>query len=434
MEGIIVLSKKEAHRVRVMEQVVLKSITLTQASELLELSYRQCKRLKSRYIIDGVAGLAHGNRGRKRRNGLDISDRQAILSLFENRYKGCNDTHFTELLKEREGIVLSRETVRQILRSSGRTPKRKRRPPRHRSRRPRKDVRGVMIQWDGSPHRWFGPDNPPCCLMAAVDDAEGTLLGALFVPVESSVAYLRLLEMVLRRHGIPLSVYHDRHSSLVRNDDHWSLDEQLMGTQYPTHVGRVFEELGVASIPANSPQAKGRIERAFGVLQDRMIEEMRLAGITGIESANRWLEEVYIDRYNARFGKKATKGGSAFRKISKQEIHHHLCFAYEATVGNDNCVRLGGVMIDIPKGKNGLGYQKKRALVKQHLDGTWTVWLKGGKIASHKTTEFKQPVRSWKRRNKKSDTKEKQAIQVYISSKPAPPSRGHFPVAVRGTY
>lgn len=207
-----------------------------------------------------------------------------------------------------------------------------------------------------------------------------------------------------------------------------------MGVQYPTHVGRVLGELEITSICANSPQAKGRIERAFGVLQDRMIGEMRLDGIIDIESANRWLEQVFIDRHNARFAKKGAKGGSAFRKISKQEIYHHVCFAYEATVGNDNCIRLGGMIIDIPKGKNGAGYAKKRALVKQHLDGAWTVWLGDKKIASHKATGFKEPIRSWKQRNKKKDARARQATQVYISSKPAPPPKGHFPVAVRGTY
>jgi len=139
-----------------------------------------------------------------------------------------------------------------------------------------------MMQWDGSPHYWFGPDNPPRCLMAAVDDAASSILALLFVPVESSLAYLRLLDMVLRRHGVPLSVYQDRHRALVRADDYWSIEEQLLGRQYPTHGGRVLQELDIQPICALSPQAKGRIERLFGVLQDRLVAEMALHGITTI--------------------------------------------------------------------------------------------------------------------------------------------------------
>jgi transposase len=433
MKGLIALSKKEAHRVEVMEQVVLGRIGLKMASQLLDLSYRQSRRIKTRYSALGIAGLCHGNRGKQSANAMDPAVRSRILSLHEDRYSGLNDSHFTELLAQREGIGVSRESVRRILRSAGKGPKRKRRPPKHRSRRPRKPTPGIMAQWDGSPHRWFGPNHPPVCLMAAVDDADGKLLGALFIAAESSEGYLRLLAMMLRRHGVCLSIYHDRHSSLVRNDDHWSREEQLQGYQYPTHVGRVLEELGVASIPANSPQAKGRIERKFGVLQDRMIEDMRLEGIVGVQAANRWIEETYIARHNAKFGKEPSGEGSAFRKISARQIHHIVCFAYEATVGNDNCVRLGGLLIDIPKGKGGVSYAKKRVLVRQHLDGTWSVWLGDEKIGSHNATEFKEPVRSWKSRNGEAAGKRGETMQVYVSSKPAPRTKGHFPVAVKGT-
>ena len=154
-----------------------------------------------------------------------------------------------------------------------------------------------MIQWDGSPHPWFGKRHPPCCLLAAVDDATTTLLAALFTPAESSEGYLRLLEEVLGTHGIPMAIYHDQHSSLVRTDGHWSLQEQMQGRQFPTHVGRVLEEMGIESIPATSPQAKGRIERTFGTLQDRLMPELRLANIASIQSANAWLTADFIPRY-----------------------------------------------------------------------------------------------------------------------------------------
>ncbi|MDI6765188.1 MAG: ISNCY family transposase, partial [Thermodesulfobacteriota bacterium] len=421
------MSRKEAHRARVMRELVAGRIGLREAAGVMRVCYRQAKRIRKRFLKKDIEGLIHGNRGRRPANAMESSLRDRIFDLHEENYFDFNDTHFTEKLEECEGIVTSRETVRQILRARGTKAKRRRRPPRHRRRRPPKERKGVMVQWDGSPHHWFGPNNPPCCLLNVVDDADNDLLAGLFVPAESSEGYLRLVAMLLERHGIPLSSYHDRHTTLTRTDDYWSIEEQLQGFQYPTHVGRVLEELGIESIKAGSPQAKGRVERKNGILQDRMIPEMRLKGIQDIQTANEWLKNEYMKHHNARFTKKAAKEGSAFTPISKEQIYHTVSFAYEATVGNDNCVRLGGLIIDIPPGKNGRSFAKKKVLVRQHLDGKWTVWLNKEKIAKHAATEFKEPVRSWKRRNSKPNSRAKEALQVYIASKPAPPQRGHFP-------
>ncbi|MFH1865141.1 MAG: ISNCY family transposase, partial [Candidatus Eisenbacteria bacterium] len=375
MRGNIILSQREVHRAAVLDQVAQGALSLREAAELMCISYRQARRVNSRYREQGLASLAHGGRGRPAANAIDPELRARVIELHEQSYSNFNDTHFAEMLDEKEDITISREMVRTILRHAGKPPKRRRRPPRHRSRRPRKLRRGIMMQWDGSPHHWFGEDRPPCCLMGAIDDADSSLLGALFVPAESSVGYLRLLDMVLKRHGKPLSAYHDRHTILIRGDDHWSLEEQILGEQFPTHVGRVLRELGIEPIPANSPQAKGRIERSFGIMQDRLIAELEFHGITDIGNANTWLEEVFIDRYNSRFAKKPEFPGSAFRKISTKDRYLKIAFAYLATVANDNCVRLGGLAIDIPPGKRRRGYAKAKVVVKQHLDGAWTVWL-----------------------------------------------------------
>ena len=229
MKGHIVLNQREAHRGHVMEQVALHALNLKEAAKIMQISYRQAKRVYKRWQQEGLDGLAHRNRGRSVSHALPPEAAAVVLALHEEVYSNFNDTHFTEALAEREGILLSREKVRQILRSAGIGPKRRRRAKRHHGRRPRKKQPGIMMQWDGSPHHWFGPGLDPCCLMSAIDDADSTLLGALFVPAESSVAYLRLLDMVLRRHGIPLSVYQDRHTALTRADDFWSHEEQLQG-------------------------------------------------------------------------------------------------------------------------------------------------------------------------------------------------------------
>jgi transposase len=424
MEGKIIMSRKEFQRMRVFREVAEKRMTLVVAAALIRTSYRQAKRLKARFAHADGKGLIHRNRGRTPANALNEDTRTRVIELHSQRYPDTNDTHFTELLREREGIDLGRETVRRILRGAGLPPKRRRRPPKHRSRRQRKERLGQMIQWDGSPHPWFGKRHPPCCLLAAVDDATTTLLAALFTPAESSEGYLRLLVGILEAHGIPMAIYHDQHSSLVRTDGHWSLQEQMQGRQFPTHVGRVLEELGIESIPATSPQAKGRIEKTFATLQDRLLPELRLANIADIPPANDWLKEHFIPRYNARFALSPVEGTSAFVPISKEKIHPRVAFAYEATVGNDNAVRLGGIVIDIPPGPARRSYAKANVLVRQHLDGSWTVSLESQQIAWHPPTPLREPVRSWKPRGKRDRGITRSDVQVYIASKPALPDMG----------
>ena len=435
MRGDITMSAEEVKRLRLMEQVEVGVITLERVSEALGLSYRHTKRLWRSYRLKGAIGLVHGNRGREPSNKKVNILNDKILKLFQDSYSCCNDTHYTELLSERESINLSRETVRKILRGAGIAPKRSRKCKKHRKRRERMSQRGHMILWDGSPHRWFGKDNPPCCLMSSVDDATGELLAAFFIETEGSVGYLLLLQKILVNHGIPLIAYHDWHTSLIRSDNQWSIEEQLQGRQYPTHIGRILEELGIRSIAANSPQAKGRVERSFGTLQDRLIAELMINNITEIKKANQWINSTFIKRYNQRFAIKPGNEQSSFRPISKDEIYKSVSFAYEATVGNDNCVRLGGLIIDIPPGKQNRGYAKQKVLVRQHIDGAWSVWLKNQLLTKYKSTTLREPIRSWKRRTPDKKIKGAESIiQVYINSKPAPSQRGHFPLAVKGTF
>ncbi len=246
----------------------------------MQVSYRHAKRLKGVASRDGPAGLVHGNTGRRPINAIAMELRQKIVELSRTNYASFNDTHFTEKLLSVEGIRISRETVRTTRREAGILPKRRRRPPRHRSRRARRPQEGMMVLWDGSAHQWFGQGHSPCCLVAAIDDATSRCLAARFFPFESSEAYLWLLHQMVTAHGIPLSIYQDRHSCLKRNDPHWTLEEQLRGRQDPTQVGWALEELSIEPIYALSPQAKGRIERLFGTLQDRLIAELQRAGNT----------------------------------------------------------------------------------------------------------------------------------------------------------
>jgi len=411
----IVMSQQELQRVKVLSQVVGCHLSLFEAAVLMGVSYRHAKRLKSVFAREGPKGLVHGNRGRHPPNWLGDQLRREVERLSKKKYRKHNDTHFTESLAEREGIFLSRDAVRRIRRDAGIPPKRKRRSKKHFKCRPRMELPGAMMLWDGSPHRWFGPDKPPCCLMAGVDDATSELLWGRFEQSETSLGYLRLLSGVVRRHGIPACVYQDGHSALFRNDEHWTLEEQIRGEQDPTQVGMVLRDLGIQAIRARSPQAKGRVERLFGTLQDRMIAEMSLDGIDTIEKANRWLEEVFIARYNKRFAVKPAKKGTLFRKPGRLDLDATLSFRYRATVANDNVVRLGGMLIDVPPGPGGRGYGKAKVDVRQLLDGTWRVYYQGKVIATYEATELKSPLRSHSKRKVKGS---ENWTWVYMESAP----------------
>jgi transposase len=433
MKELIILSRREAQRIQVLEQVVRESLSLKAGATLMKVCYRQAKRLVARYRREGPKGLAHRRRGRAAPNALGPEIRERVLALHREIYAQFNDTHFVEMLEEREGLRIGRETVRRWLREAGIRPKRRRRPPQHRSRRPRRPQIGLLMQWDGSPHHWFGPERPAVSLLHATDDATGTVLGALFRPHEDAIGYLRLLDLVLKRHGIPAAVYQDRHSALFRNDNHWSHEEELAGVRFPTHVGRVLQELGTETIPSFSPQGKGRIERQGGTFQDRLIAEMALANITAIDQANAWLEAVYLDRFNARFAKRPELPGTAFRKINAAQRYQLVSFAYEATVANDNTVRLGGLIIDLPPGPRRRSYARRRVLIRQHLDGAWTVWLEGQCIGRHGPTPLREPFRSRRPYQPGETRSTRHILQVYYETTPAPNPGGHFSLAVEGT-
>ena len=411
---IIAMSQRERQRYHLLKMVLDSKITLAHASRVMEVSYRQAKRLKKKLVTEGAKGLVHGNRGRPSPKALSSELAERILKLSVSTYTNFNDTHFTEKLKEREGITVSRDTVRRLRRASGIAAKRKRRPKKHHKRRPRKPQEGMMVLWDGSPHRWFGKDSPPCCLMAAVDDATGKLLEAFFIPHECSFGYLKLLEEIVTRYGIPLSIYQDRHGTLHRNDDNWTLDEQLAGEQEPTQVGWCLNSLGISPIFALSPQAKGRIERLFGVLQDRLIAEMELREITEIDEANEFLKTIFIEDHNRRFGLKPELCQRAWRKVAKGlDIKRTISFCYQGVVGNDNAVRLGGMVIDIPEGPKRRGYAKAKVEVRQLLDGSWRVYYRDTLIAQTDPTPLKEPIRAKPRRKPKARaTSEEQWIYM----------------------
>jgi transposase len=391
-------------------------ITLKEAGERIGVSYRQAKRIRKAVRERGAKGLIHGNVGRPPSNRIPEASHQLVLRLSREVYSEFNDIHFTEKLAEEEGVVLNRETVRKLRREAGVAPKRRRRAPKHRKRRERMAQEGWMVLWDGSPHPWFGPEHPPCCLMAAMDDGTGKLLAARFFPFEGASGYLWLLKTMVKQYGIPLVIYQDRHGALHRNDSHWTLEEQLAGRQEPTQVGLSLEALGIRPIAALSPQAKGRIEKLFGTLQDRLGAELRREGIHTLEEANRFLKR-FIKRFNHRFAVNPRESQKAWRKVPRDlDLDRIISFRYISVVGNDNTVRIGGLVLDVPPGPNRRSYAKAKVEVRQLLNGSWRIYYKDLLIAKHPCTTPRDPVRALHHRR---HTKGASSYQwVYIASAP----------------
>ena len=381
---LVPMSQRDLQRYHTLRLVVERRITGAQAVRSLGLSLRHVRRLTARLRRDGRRGLVHGNRGRPSGRRLAPALQQQILTLAQGRYAGLNTTHLTEKLQAAVGLRVSRPTVHRLLRAAGVARPRHRRPPRHRTRRERKAQAGLLVLWDGSPYAWLETRGPMCCLIGAVDDATGALLpGAAFVPAEDTVSYLRLLHTLVRTCGLPGSLYMDRHSIFHRNDAHWTLAEELRGRQDPTQVGRALEALGITPIYALSPQARGRIERLWGTLQDRLVAELRLAGIATPAAATAFLP-AFTAQFNARFARPAATTTPAWRPLPAGLDLDRICSLYtEATVLNDNTVRVRGTLIQIPPGPGGRGYGKARVEVRHLLEGTWRVYYQDRLLVTH---------------------------------------------------
>jgi transposase len=278
MKDRVTLNHKEQARATVIMMAIEGRCTTEEAAKLLQLSRRQVKRLKKALREEGPAGLAHGNRGREPAHAIRESERREVLELASRLYSGYNHTHLHEQLVAEQGIRLSRRSVARILTAAGLRSPRRRRPRRHRAWRERLPKEGMLLQVDGSHHDWLEGRGPRLVLVGAVDDATGELVHALFREQEDAQGYLMLLREVVRKRGVPLAWYSDRHGIFVRNDkEPWTLSEELAGHREPTQVARALEELGVNLILARTPQAKGRVERCWETLQDRLVKELRRA-------------------------------------------------------------------------------------------------------------------------------------------------------------
>ena len=378
MKERITLSKKEQKRLMVLNEVERGVMTSREAAELLGLSPRQVRRILAAYRKEGAQALVHGNRGRKPSNTLDESLKKRVVELAQSTYAGCNIQHFTELLAERENIVLSRSSIRLILLKAGIKSPRKRRAPRHRSRRERYPMEGMLLQIDGSYDDWLEGRGPYLTLTGAIDDATGKVPYGLFREQEDAQGYTILLRHIVENQGIPEALYHDGHGIFERSKkEPETIEEQLEGKRKPTQFGRIMEELGIISITALSPQAKGRIERLWGTFQDRLKSELRIAGASNADEANKVLYD-FLPRFNQRFAVPASEPGLVYRKppqgFNPDEV---FCFKYQRTVGRDNVVRFEGHRLQIMPTNGRSSYARAKVEVHERMDGSLAVYYKG---------------------------------------------------------
>jgi transposase len=375
------MSQRERHRLEAFARVRRGEITLVKASELLGLSYRQAKRCFGRYREEGDRGLVHRLRGRSSNRRTDAKRKRRVLAVYEKKYSDYGPTLAAECMQEEDGLEVAVETLRQWLLSAGLWRKRRRSRP-YRQRRPRKEYFGEMVQMDGSHHDWFEGRREKAVLMVMIDDATSEVF-AWFSEQETTIAAMEVFRGYVDRYGLPRALYVDR-DSIYRPDREATLAENLAGKEPTTQFGRAMKELDVELILAHSPQAKGRVERVNGTLQDRLVKALRRAKISDLATANRFLEEKFLAAFNRRFVRKAAKAGDLHRRVPRGvDLAQVLSIRETRLVQEDWTVRFENRWFQLAEVHQKLTLAGRQVTVCQRLDGGLEL-LYGGRALSYR--------------------------------------------------
>jgi len=361
-------------RAMTMQEVILRAMsgrqTWLQAADVLGISPRTMRRWKWKYETLGYDGLWDRRRRTPSPRRAPVAEVQRLLRLYRARYQGFNGRHFYEIARREHGVTLSYTFVKTALQGAGLLPKHRARG-RHRRRREPRPCFGELLHLDGSPHPWLAlvPEHRQT-LLHVIDDATKRVLYAQLVAAESTATVMRALHEVLETAGLPMALYTDRAG--------WAFHTPTAGAGPDgtklTQVGRALAQLGIEHIPAFSPQARGRSERVNRTLQDRLVNELRVARIRTVAAANRYLREQFIPRYNQTFSRPPADPTSAFVPLGRVDLDPMLCHQEERTVGQDNTVTLAGVRLQIQKQRGRRTCAGLRVLVRRHLDGSHSVW------------------------------------------------------------
>jgi len=377
-EDMIMARQGELKRLHVIQKVLEKVVKQVEAAEILSLSARQIRRIVKRIKIEGERGIIHKSRGRPSSRRIPGKIRDKVIQLYRKQYHDFGPTLATEKLRERDGIGISDETLRKWLMETGDW-KKVRRGRRHRQWRERKPQYGEMVQMDGSHHDWLEGRGSWCVLMGYIDDATGRVLGR-FYDYEGTIPAMDSFKGYIQKYGLPMSVYLDKHTT-YKSTGKPTIQDELNNTRPLSEFERALKELGVEVIHANSPQAKGRIERLFGTLQDRLVKEMRLRGIRTMEEANRFLEE-YLSWYNRRYGVCAKERGDLHRPVGRGvKLEEILCIQTERTLRNDFTVAHNKKLYQIAEKVRGT-----RVIVQERLDGSLVMVYKGQRLRFREIT------------------------------------------------
>jgi hypothetical protein len=377
----ILMSRRERHRLEVFSRVRRGEVTLVKASELLSLSYRQAKRSFARYREEGDQGVVHRLRGRPSNRHTNERQQRRVLKLYEKKYSDYGPTLAAECMSDDDGVTVPVETLRQWLLAAGLWRKcRKRRP--YRQRRARKEYFGELVQMDGSHHDWFEGRRAWAVLMVLIDDATSEVF-AWFSEGETTIAALEAFRGYVGYYGLPRALYVDR-DSIYRCDREATMAENLAGKEPKTQFGRAMEELDVRIIMAHSPQAKGRVERVNGTLQDRLVKALRRAKISDLTSANRFLQEKFLPAFNRQFVKKAAKPGDLHRRIPRGlDMDRVLSIRETRVVQNDWTLRFENRWFQLAEKHQTLALAGREVTVSRRLNGCVEV-LYGGRRLSYR--------------------------------------------------
>jgi len=371
-KDIIAMSKRELRRLPIIHQVMEKRLTQVKAAEMLDLCDRQIRRIIDKIEAGGDSAIVHGSRGKPSSHKLPQDFEKKIMSIVEKRYYDFGPTFAAEKLLECEKIKISKEKLRQLMITHGTDYPRKKKQGKIHQWRERKACRGEMIQMDGSDHNWLEDRGPRLVFMGYIDDASGEIFGR-FYDYEGTVPAMDSFRQYISAYGLPSSLYLDRHST-YKTSRQPNLEEELKGEFAKTQFARLLNELDVKIIFARSPQAKGRVERSFETLQDRLVKELRLAGISTLEQANDFLGK-YLPKYNAQFAVKPRRKTNLHRAIPKiLNLDDIFCVKEYRSIGNGFTCQWKNRLFLI---KNpSITMKKQRVCIMEHFDGKLTLKLK----------------------------------------------------------
>lgn len=404
-KDIIMARQKDLKRLHVIHKAIEGAITQAEAARIAGLSERQVRRIVERIRQEGDRGIVHKSRGREsnRRKPQKLKDR--LIEIYRQKYEGFGPTLTAEKLAEIDEIHLSDETIRKWLIEAGLWEK-KRKHRTHRQWRQRKQHSGEMVQMDGSHHKWFEDRGAECVLMAYIDDATNKVYFR-FYEYEGTIPAMDSFQRYIRKYGIPISIYFDRHTT-YKSTAEPTIEEEINGEEPLSEFGRALKELGVEIIHAHSPQAKGRIERLFGTLQDRLVKELRLRGISTIEEANKFLDSYYLREFNLKFSFKALEEGNLHRPIPNGlDLKKILCIRTERTVRNDFTISHDKSLYQIEDTIKG-----KKVTVEDHINGTMQIVYEGKNL---KFSRIQQRPET-----KPKEQKKKRRRAIYVPPKDHP--------------